>query len=66
MIQKNRVVYGGIVEDQQPIPVDVNGKKQIVYAIPAKPKPRRPWYDSPLWLVIFWCLVAAILIGMNP
>lgn len=54
------------MENQQPVQVEVNGKKQIVYAIPAKPKPPRPWYDSPWWPFVLGCLVLAVWIGANP
>jgi hypothetical protein len=56
------------MNQQQPQPVEVKGKTQIVYAIPAKPKPRRPWWqESALELLVIWgCVVLGVYIWLNP
>lgn len=50
------------------IPVAIDGQKQIVYAIPAKPKPRDPWWKQNFagLLAIWFCLLTAAYIWVYP
>ena len=56
------------MSEQKPIPVKVEGSKQIVYAIPAKPKPRPSFIErnADLLLLIWGCVILAVYIYFNP
>ena len=50
------------------ISVNIKGREQVVYAIPAKPKPREPWWkrNADLLLLIWACVMLIVYFWMNP